>query len=81
MSRDYIYNKMPANSIITPRSNKPPLPPNSIRNGPRVDEQTEFTKTAAEQNVLFKRDLDNFYDQDKETAENFVRNYNEFFAG
>ena len=38
-------------------------------------------KQAGEQNILFKRDIDTFFDPEKETPENFVRNYNQFFRG
>jgi len=44
-------------------------------------EHDAFINSAAEQNVLFKRDLTTFYDGNGETPENFVRNYNEFYRG
>lgn len=46
-----------------------------------ADDQTLFAKTAADQNILFKRNLDRFYEEENDTPENFVRNYNEFFRG
>lgn len=49
------------------------------RNQP--DEHDELVKNAASQNALFKRNLDNFYDDGKETPENFIRNFNQFFGG
>ena len=46
-----------------------------------VNRSTLFAKAAAEKNILFKRDMDQFYDaqDEKDTPENFVRNYHNFY--
>lgn len=81
--RDYVYKNVNKGDIVSSQG-MPKEREEYEKSRMMQDDQTLFTKTAADQNILFKRDLDMFYEGDNEnndTPENFVRNYNEFFRG
>lgn len=48
----------------------------------QVDDQTIFMQQAINNNILLKRDANNFFEgKGQDTSSNFVRNYNEFYRG